>query len=91
MTFYQSEIFEFFNIFFRKSEFKVDLVMNEFYKIALGHRNTQSGQFSVNTGLLIEEIRVININFYDKETSWDTSLSFYRNYDKRIWEKIILF
>ena len=38
MTFYQSEIFEFFKIFFRKSEFKVDLVIREFYKIALGHQ-----------------------------------------------------
>ena len=75
MTFYQSKIFRIFQFFFRKSEFKVDLVIGKFYKIPLGHR--KSGQFSVNTGLLIDEIRVININFYDKETSWDISLSFF--------------
>ena len=40
------------------------------------HVLVKNGQFRVHRGLPIEEIRVININFYDKETLWDTSLSF---------------
>ena len=44
--------------------------------VILGIFFSKMVSFQCIGGLLIEEIRVININFYDKETLWDTSLSF---------------